>query len=390
MAPNREEILRQLRESDEFGLLNSDSQFNAPSQKASPLLVAFEEIVDFYEDNNRLPECDPHNLKEFQLYYRYKAICRDKSKLNALTSFDLHHILADETDQIPTIEAIRYEDVFNLLDDNDSDIFTLRHVAERMAPEYISRRKFCHDFAKYEEEFRSINEDLKNRRRRLVKYDPILLKPGSYFVLNGILLFLKSVEGDYQEFAYSSGARNRFDGRTEVIFDNGTTSDMLFRSLDKALQKDGYAISDVIDTAEDTVSIDEDDCQNGYIYILKTKHPKLSKYDNLYKIGCTTSSVSERIRNSKNEATYLFAEVEVVSSLRCYNIVPEDLEDRIHRFFNLQRLDIQISDKNNNLFRPREWFVVNIKAVKDAIGLILRNEEAQYAYDPIIQQIIKV
>ena len=390
MVQDREEILRQLRESDEFGLLNSNVQFSVLSQKSSPLLIAFEEIVDFYEDNNRLPECDPNNLKEFQLYHRYKAICRDKTKLETLGTFDIHQLLVDETNQIQTIDAIRYEDVFNLLDDYDSDIFTLQHVAERVAPEYISRRKFCHDFAQYEDKFKTINEDLKNRKRRLVKYDPILLKPGAYFVLNGILLFLKGVDGDYQEFTYNSGSRNRFDGRTEVIFDNGTTSDMLFRSLDKALQKDGYAISDIVDSPNVSVLINEDDCQNGYIYILKTKNPKLSKYDNLYKIGCTTSSVSERIRNAKNEATYLFADVEIVSSLRCYNIIPEDLEDRIHRFFNLQRLDIHIFDKNNNLFRPREWFVVNIKAIKDAIGLILRNEESQYAYDPIIQQIIRI
>ena len=101
-------------------------------------------------------------------------------------------------------------------------------------------------------------------------------------------------------------------------------SDMLYRSLDKALQKDGFSISEPIELSS-IQEISEEDNHNGYIYILRTKNNRLSKYKNLYKIGCTTSAVSDRIKNAHKEATYLFSEVEIVKALRCYNIIPDEL-----------------------------------------------------------------
>jgi len=44
--------------------------------------------------------------------------------------------------------------------------------------------------------------------------------------------------------------------------------------------------------------------------ILKSKYsnPKIASIDNLYKIGYSTTSVAERIKNTSNEATNLMAE----------------------------------------------------------------------------------
>ena len=223
----------------------------------------------------------------------------------------------------------------------------------------------------------------------MVNYTSDFLQPGRFYVLGGIILYLESVDGNSEEYDYKSGSRVRFDGRTTIIFDNGTTSDMLFRSLDKALQKDGFAISERSVTDKENVSISNDDVQNGYIYILRTKNNNLTKYKNLYKIGCTAGAVNERIKNAVKEPTYLFSEVEVVSALRCYNIVPEELEDKMHSFFDSQRLNTEIYDKDNHLFRPREWFVVNIDSIKEAVKLILEGVQDDYYYNPTIQQIVK-
>ncbi|PWB00283.1 hypothetical protein C5O24_13360, partial [Paramuribaculum intestinale] len=100
-------------------------------------------------------------------------------------------------------------------------------------------------------------------------------------------------------------------------------------------------------------------------------------------------AVSDRIKNAHKEATYLFSEVEIVKALRCYNIIPDELEDKIHKFFNEQRLSIEIYDKDNNLFRPREWFVVALDAIGEAVSIILRNEQDIYYYNQTIQQIVK-
>ena len=388
MGMSREDILRHLQESDQFGLLKRRA-VEKPTSEQIPLVNAFEEIVAFYEEHGRLPDCNKESLREFQLYHRYNAICRDMGKLSFLQRYDLNNILEDKTGDVATIDRLQKEDVHGLLAAEPLEIFKLKHIQERLTPEYISRRKFCHDFIKHETRFKEIADDLRSRRRKLVNYTSDFLQPGRFYVLGGIILYLESVDGNSEEYDYKSGSRVRFDGRTTIIFDNGTTSDMLFRSLDKALQKDGFAISERSVTDKENVSISNDDVQNGYIYILRTKNNNLTKYKNLYKIGCTAGAVNERIKNAVKEPTYLFSEVEVVSALRCYNIVPEELEDKMHSFFDSQRLNTEIYDKDNHLFRPREWFVVNIDSIKEAVKLILEGVQDDYYYNPTIQQIVK-
>lgn len=388
MGLSREDILRQLQESDKFGLLEKRA-VEKPSSEQIPLVNAFEEIVAFYEEHGRLPECNRDSLREFQLYHRYNAICKDFNKLSFLRDYDLNNILEDRTGEVETIDKLKKEDVHGLLAAEPLEIFKLRHVQERIAPDYISRRKFCHDFIKHEGKFREVADDLKTKKRKLVNYTSESLQPGKFYVLGGIILYLESVNGSSEEYDYKSGSRVRYDGRTTIIFDNGTTSDMLFRSLDKALQKDGFAISEKTEDNNSAIEIEDEDVRNGYIYILRTKNNNLSKYKNLYKIGCTTSTVSDRIKNAIKEPTYLFSEVEVVSALRCYNIVPEELEEKIHAFFNFQRLNIEIYDKDNNHFRPREWFVVNLDSIKEAVKLILEGVQDDYYYNPSIQEIVK-
>ncbi|MCX4278653.1 GIY-YIG nuclease family protein [Muribaculaceae bacterium Isolate-039 (Harlan)] len=383
----RDEILTALKETDKFGLL-ARREVKKPTASQLPLVNAFEEIVDFFESNGRLPECRKDNIQEFQLYHRYKSICRDSQKLQFLRDYDLNNILVDETNEIDPIERLKSEDVHGLLAAEPLEIFKMKHVSERIAAEYISRRKFCHNFSKYQKQFEQIASDLQTKRRKLINYSPEALNPGRFYVLNGIILYLESVDGESSEYDYRSGTRTRFDGRTSIVFDNGTMSDMLYRSLDKALQKDGFSISEPIELSS-IQEISEEDNHNGYIYILRTKNNRLSKYKNLYKIGCTTSAVSDRIKNAHKEATYLFSEVEIVKALRCYNIIPDELEDKIHKFFNEQRLSIEIYDKDNNLFRPREWFVVALDAIEEAVSIILRNEQDIYYYNQTIQQIVK-
>lgn len=102
-----------------------------------------------------------------------------------------------------------------------------------------------------------------------------------------MLVFLEKSEDELQEFVFESGSRMRFDGRIRCIFDNGTESDMLFRSLDKALQKDGFGISEIIEKNNAVPEITEEDSQNGFIYVLSSlsPNPQIERIKNLYKVG---------------------------------------------------------------------------------------------------------
>jgi hypothetical protein len=163
----------------------------------------------------------------------------------------------------------------------------------------------------------------------------------------------------------------------------------MYRSLDKALQIDGYSLSELMQDLVNDKAISDEDVSNGYIYVLKSDNPNVQHIDNLYKIGHTTGLVAERIKNAKKEATYLFDKVQVVSTFRCFNIDSYNLEQTMHDFFSKVKLDIELLDRDNNIYKPKEWFKVDIKIVEDAINLIIANKINEFEFDDRINQIIK-
>lgn len=380
-----------LTENDPLGLLNKTKQTRS-KVSGSVLLNNFEEIVNFFEEKEREPQNSTVDIKEFQLYCRLKSIRANANMVKELKSFDLYGLLKGENVSDVTFEDLLGNDPFNLLSgEYDESIFTLNNVkrSDRIAPEYIARRKFCQDFDKYKPMFESLRQDLEDGKRKLAVYNSQELAPGRFYVLGGIMLYLKTVGDNVSNYQYSSGERVRYDGRTECIFDNGTCSDMLFRSLDKALQKEGYAISDVVERSGvlyDNVIDSDRAC--GYVYVLKTHHAKLRHMPDIYKIGSTNSTVTERIKNAPNEPTYLYAGVDVVETYRCYNMGARELEDRLHTFFDHVRLNINIPDERGAIISPREWFCVNIDAIGEAVNLILNREIDNYVYDPQSRSII--
>ena len=259
-----------LSENDPLGLLAEKTKIR-PKARNSVLVNNFEEIVSFFEEHNREPQDSTKDIKEFQLFCRLKAIRSSADKVKKLKDYDLYGLLnKDGVLDIP-LEDILSDDPCGLLgNDYDESIFSLTNVrkSDRISPDYIARRRFCKDFETYQPMFETLRQDLENGRRKLAVYNSQQLTPNNFYVLGGVILYLKSVEGNVANYQYQSGDRRRFDGRTECIFDNGTTSDMLFRSLDKALQRDGYAISDYIeDVSVDSDSVSDKDLPKGYVYV---------------------------------------------------------------------------------------------------------------------------
>jgi len=382
-----------LFKNDPFGLLKSDYIKKVISEDDSSLINSFEEIQSFIEEHNCEPQSNLSNIIEFKLFARLKAIRSDARKIKILSKYDFGGILKGDDIKEITIEDIISDDSQGLLGESeDSEIFKLKHVrsVERIKPDYLSRRKVCKDFLLYKEMFNILHEELASKKRRLIKYNSSELNVGNFYALDGILFYLKSIEGDTNKYVFNSGERERFDGRTLCIFDNGTQSDMLFRSLDKAMQLDGYSISATNNNVtNEATPFDESDVLNGYIYVLASKNPNVKDLPNVFKIGHTTGSVAERIKNAKKEATYLFNEVDIISTHRCLNIQSYNLEQTIHNFFSLVKLDIELFDSRNNVYKPREWFKVSYEVIKDAINLIVSNKINDYLYDPDVNQIIK-
>ena len=76
------------------------------------------------------------------------------------------------------------------------------------------------------------------------------------------------------------------------------------------------------------------------------------------------------------------ADVEIIATYELYNINRSKLENLIHRFFAPARLDLQIEDRFGNLTKPREWFLVPLPAINDAVEKIKDGTIGRFEYDP--------
>lgn len=82
------------------------------------------------------------------------------------------------------------------------------------------------------------------------------------------------------------------------------------------------------------------------------------------------------------QPTFLMADVEVVATYELFNINRTKLENLIHRIFDPARLDIEIKDRFGNPVIPREWFLVPLPAIDDAVEKIKDGTISSYIYDP--------
>ena len=172
-----------------------------------------------------------------------------------------------------------------------------------------------------------------------------------------------------------------------VIYSNGTESNLLLRSMQRALYKDETSriISDPSAGPLFSENVEEDDAASGTIYVLRSKsdHPAVKEHrEVLHKIGVTGGSVEKRIANAAHDATFLLADVEIVATYELFNINRTKLENLIHKFFDSARLEIEIKDRFGNPVVPREWFLVPLFAIDEAVEKIKDGSITDYEYDP--------
>jgi hypothetical protein len=131
-------------------------------------------------------------------------------------------------------------------------------------------------------------------------------------------------------------------------------------------------------------SADDGDIESGTIYVLRSlsEHPYIAEHRELmHKIGVTGGKVETRISNAENEATYLLAKVEVVASYKLFGINRTKLENLFHRLFSSAQLDLVIHDRFGNPVKPKEWFLVPLQAIDDAVKYVRDGSIVDFTYD---------
>ena len=140
------------------------------------------------------------------------------------------------------------------------------------------------------------------------------------------------------------------------------------------------------------LDLDEDDQASGTIYVLRSKsdHPLVaSNRELVHKIGVTSGSVEKRIAGASQQPTFLLADVEVVATYQLFNISRAKLENLIHRIFGPARLEIEIMDRLGRPIVPREWFLVPLFVIDQAVKEIKEGTITKYRYDPASASLVK-
>lgn len=353
------------------------------------LVKKFEEINDFIDKNGKEPQ-QSDNVLGKELYYRWQGILQDPNKISLLQQYDRYNILMTPDKEPETIDDIFSDDELGLLED-DSDIFTLKNVPkEREETDFVAKRKPCKNFAEFENLFVQCQKDLKYGVKTFEKFNENQITEGQFFVLNGVLLYvyklfdIKKVEREYEV---------KYDGRTHLIFENGTESNMRYRSLCKRLFENGKHITNTVaEKMQKFHEIQENDKPTGYIYVLKSlsKAERAKNTKDLYKIGFCETTVAERIKNASNEVTYLMAPVKVVAEYQTFNMNTQKFELLLHKFFGHCCVAIDVFDNNGTRHTPREWFQIPYEVINHAVHLIISGEIVNYKYDRDKREIIRL
>lgn len=409
---DKEKVLAEIFADDPFGILVTKPKFSNNKTSDERLAVSFKEINDFIDKNGKEPVCDSNNVIEFQLYNRLKNIRCDVLKVGMLKQYDIYNLLPDynsdtvnepkldykKQKDINSIEDIFEDDTFKEITDDTAGLFDFNHTPkhfERAEADFIARRKSCKNFNDYEPLFKKVQQELKEGQRKLIAFKQDNLSSGEFYVHNGVLLYLESVNFVEEIQNFESGSRVRKDGRTRCIFENGTESQMLYRSLYKILLDNGSAITNTAVSINDDLqktfsNVTKDDEESGFIYVLKSlsKNENISSINNLYKIGFSNIPVEERIKNAAKEPTYLMAPVKIVVAYKCFNMNPQKFELLIHTFFGKSCLNFDIYDEKGIRHSPREWFIIPLNIIEHSIELIISGEIINYKYDDKNQKII--
>jgi hypothetical protein len=398
---DKKSILDDIFSNDPFGLLNVKA--TSPSKTEDQRLVqSFEELNQFYIQNNREPQ-QVNDINERGLYSRLQGIRNNPEKMESLKKYDVNNLLdVPESKDLESIDDIFSSDPFGILGGSDEGLFDFKNVPnkeemeQRMATDFVARRKPCKDFDKYEPLFKQVQGELKSGKRKILDFNISNFQEETFYVHNGIIFYLEKIDFSRKDHYREDGTRVRKDGRTRCIFENGTESNMLKRSVEKMLYDNGKAISHSVDTDEielfkNAQTITDEDKPTGFVYVLSSlsNDPKIKEIQHLYKIGYSTIPVNERIKNAEKEPTYLMAPVKVESEYETYNMNTQKFEQLLHNFFGSACLNVDVYDSKGKRHIPQEWFIAPIHIIDRVVDLILKGEIVNYIYHLQSESIIK-
>lgn len=382
--------------------LDDDELLNALGVDATPIkasshtpreeriIAGFEDIMRFHQTHGRAPQ----HSEGGDIFERLYAVRLDQLRklpeaLALLAALDAPGLLSGAVVPHADVDALDEDALLAELGisaepTDASDITVLRHVrssVEKRAAEEVADRTPCEDFERFQPLFEQVERELKSGVRKALPFcrDASVFN-GNYFIVGGQLAYVAEV-GDTIK-----APNGESDARLRVIYANGTESNLLRRSLQRALYKDetGRRLSDPDMGPLFGDEAESDDIESGTIYVLRSKssHPFVAEHRELiHKIGVTRGKVETRIAGADKDATYLLADVDIVATYKLHNLNRTRLENIFHRLFGAVQLDLTIEDRFGNPVKPREWFLVPLHVIDEAVQCIRDGSISGMIYD---------
>lgn len=380
---------------DALGVEIAPLKASSRTAREERLIAGFEDILRFHQAHGRAPR----HGEGSDIFERLYAVRLDRLRNLAdaqalLAPLDGPGLLAAPSGSTVDVEALDEDALLAELGvatpkADKQDIRVLKHVrsaAEKRLAQEIANRDKCEDFEQFRPLFDAVRQHLQAGVRQSLTFqskektlDDIV--QGAYFIIGGQMAYIAEVA---EAFTTQYGRR---DSRLRVIFDNGTQASVLMRSLQRSLHRDDAArlISDPDAGPLFGNAQEEGDIACGTIYVLRSKsdHPFVAQHRELiHKIGVTGGSVEARIAGAEKDATYLLAGVEVVATYRLHNLNRVKLEGVFHRLFGAAQIELTIEDRFGQPVKPREWFLVPLHVIDEAVQKIVDGSITGLVYEP--------
>ena len=385
---------------DALGVEVAPLKISSRTPREERIIAGFEDILRFHQSHGRAPlHGEGQDIFERLYAVRLDQLRKLPEAQGLLAELDGPGLLSGTAAAQVDVDALDEDArLAELGIDNvpagQSDITVLRHVrpyVEIKAAEEIANRTPCTDFDHFKPLFEEAGAGLKAgdwMTKPFVKNASIEL--GDFFIIGGQIAYVAEMcEG-------TKTKDGRDNPRLRVIFDNQTESNLLLRSLSRSLYPDGNTpVGRRLIRKDDGPlfgnAAEPDDIETGTIYVLRSlsSHPFVAEHRELiHKIGVTGGQVETRTANAEKDATYLLADVEVVATYKLHNLNRTKLENIFHRLFGAAQLDLTIEDRFGNPVKPREWFLVPLQVIDEAVQRIRDGSITAVVYDPKTAQLV--
>jgi len=383
---------------DALGVEVAPLKISSRTPREERIIAGFEDILRFHQTHGRAPMHD----EDCDIFERLYAVRLDHLRKlpeaqSLLAELDSPGLLSGVAVATTNMDDLDEDALLAELGIGDgpaeqNDITVLRHVrsnTEKRAAEEIADRTRCLDFEKFQPLFEQVERELKSNVRKTLRFGrDTSIAFGNFFILGGQVAYVAEVGENIK------APNGESDARLRVIYANGTESNLLRRSLQRALYKDdtGRRLTDTDMGPLFGDSPEPDDIESGTIYVLRSQsaHPFVTEHRELiHKIGVTGGKVETRIASAAKDATYLLADVEIVATYKLHNLNRTRMENIFHRLFGSAQIEVTIDDRFGNPVKPREWFLVPLHVIDEAVERIRDGSITEMAYDPTTAQLVR-